>query len=379
MADIFGKTIEDYPQYTAVTEQGGDPLAYARQNAERNPLFQNNPGFRREHNFDVREQAVVGAEPFGFITDNLVAFQAQVERVRYEQYRLDQWVPIKTDVDEGATSVGFSVMDFEGSAGWTDDAGTSLQPVKVSQSPITYPVRAGGAVAEYTREQLRNAQFMGLPLTTELIDEATRRCFRFLEMRGLMGETGTNADWAGLINQRTRASASAANPERVIAQNVNKNFLTDPEKEVAEALSNFISNVSIDSNQLIGGVIGGELIIGLPPTRYAAVSTRTVDNQGSDISIMAFVERYNTWLGKQPGNTLRFAEVKELETAHTGNTPRIAAWVNNSQVMEYAMPIAPRVTEDVRREFATNVPLEFKGAPALYVKYSLGMRYGYGV
>ena len=390
--DIFGKSITDYPQYKKAIEQGIDPLPIARREGERVYRQSFGASGRYDHDFslsfdrDAVTQATVGSEPWGLVSDNLSAFQQAIMRVRYQRFRLDQWVPFYTDMDEGDEHVRFPIMDFEGEAGAVDDEGTALRPVRMKLSQTGYPLVERGAIANYTRSQLRNAQRARIPLRTDLLDWASGRCFRDMEKLGLMGMTDTNPEWAGLINQPTRASASAADPEKVIKEDINLDFTADSTS--AEAIGNriteFVTDMIEDSNGLIGEEVVGELVIGLPGKQLSIVNTHTLNDKGSDISIREHVIRHNDWNDLSPANSLTFARIRQLNTANrtpggTANTPLMIAWVRAQEVLQFGVAIMPRVAEEVRKEFSVNVPLEYKCAPALAVLQPLGMRYGYGI
>ena len=402
MADIFGYTPQDYPQLKRITDDGGDYKQYIRDSTAEIPVFRNNPEgsarpVSRVHNFNVKrqdvkaanasfavpmvEQAAVGPDPLGFFTSNLTAFQAQIERVLYREYMLAEWVPIKTDIPEGANSTGFAIQDFQGSTSWISDDGSDAPSVSTSLSSTSYPLYVSGNIAKYTDEQIRNAMHINLPLTTTLIEQAVMEDLWFMEDKALNGEMGTNTNWRGLLNQPTRDSATDTPAGNVIRENINLDFTADATdaKEIARKIVRFIGAMKNDSKGLLGRRVGGRLMLGLPPSRNLIVQTETLDDKGSDISIAEHIQRHNTWVGARPGNTIEFVEMDELETANTGSTPLMVAWVNNPAVMEFAVSIQPRVKDRVRSYFGEGVPTEAKHAPALYVKYAWGMRYGYGI
>ena len=396
MADIFGFAPHDYAHYKAIDDDGGDYRQYVRQNADRMPIFNDLPGAPKDHNFDypraqaiandaLATQAVEGPATFGTLRDNMTAFDAQVQRIMYEDYRLPDLVPLKTNIDEGANATGFDIMDFQGRAAWIGDPGTDVPRVSVSVSNLTYRLRPLGAAAEYTDEQLRNARFANIPLTTTLIEQAVRECQWFMEDRALNGDTSQNADWRGLLNQQTRASASAANPERIIQQTTTVNYTTADPEDIGQDITAAIGALKNDSRGLVGRRIGGLLNIGLPPSRMLPVVTKTLNDKGADISIQEHVNRHNTWTNARPGNTINWVELNELETAgrDTGTTnnpqPMMVLWVNNPAIMEYAISIQPRIGDEVRDYFKEGVPVYAKAAPALFVKYAWGMRYVIGI
>lgn len=372
MADIFGNTLTDYDQVSNLT--AAEALQALRERNQSIPAFRHD-AVTADHNFDAlgsRKQAYAATTP------NLAAVQAQVDRVVHRESTLADLLPIATNFSTTAGSaVAYPVTETEGGVDWISDTADNIPIVSTSLRYINHRVHALGAAAAYTAEQMRNAVMAGIPLETELIDESVRLCNAFMQEHALLGVTGQTDLFPGLLTQRTRASVTADHPERVISVDVGADLRTADPESAADAVIDFVTAMKRDSAGLIGNAIGGECIVGLPPSRMERVSSRFVGDR--DITIKAHVERDNAYNFARAGNTTRVVELLELENAGPLGAPMMCAWVNDPRVVVYANPVPPRVKDEVRSYFASGIPIESIAAPAVFVKVPLGVRYGTGI
>ena len=95
-----------------------------------NPPFSDNPLLSRMHNF---EALGVGesSDPslVDFVSDNLVAFQAQIDSIG-SRFGLERQVPIKRNIPHNADSTGFDVLE-PGRAGRWDDPKYPIVPTRM--------------------------------------------------------------------------------------------------------------------------------------------------------------------------------------------------------------------------------------------------------
>ena len=112
MADIFGKTPDDY-RFRRDSARGKE-----RSNATR-PACQSArmPAAHPRHDFNALgsgvpkeyHRAADDAQALGFLTNNLLAIQAAVDEVLYNAYRLPMFVHLNTGVPEGADTYGVRI------------------------------------------------------------------------------------------------------------------------------------------------------------------------------------------------------------------------------------------------------------------------------
>ena len=113
MPDIFGREVMDYPQY-----------AYAHEAKVLDGYLENQKAVYGGHGHDFKALGEkfgvritdfeANAQSAGYVTNNLQAVQAVIEEIMYTDYRLDEFVPILTDIPEGAAAYTYRVMDRTG-------------------------------------------------------------------------------------------------------------------------------------------------------------------------------------------------------------------------------------------------------------------------
>lgn len=367
MSDIFGKTT--YRQYEDLRKAGYSPEQYVRDNWENVPATHG-----KDHNFQAmgpsETRNVQGSSPLGYLTDNLVAIQAQVEEVLRIEARFERFTPLKTDIPEGAQTFGVPVTDAVGDAGFIDNRGTDAQSVSISAELVTGQVRVGGNIATYSDEELRAAMFAGMPLQTMTVDSATRRCMRHIERVAFNG----HGDNKGILNQTTGTGT-----DRVRRTAAAKTFDNSNGLEIAKEITDEIGAMVDDTNEVIGEAITGEIVIALPPIQYNRIKSLVVTDTGTDLSVAEHVMRHNGWTDEAVGNTIRFERLNELKTAGSSNSTRMLVLLRSPRIVEFPVAIMPRVKTAIRHEYGVNVPLEYKIGLGAFVKRPAGIRYVDGV
>lgn len=365
--DIFGR--RSYRQYDDLRKRGFDPEQYVQDNWSAVPATAG-----KRHNFDAlggseletRANPVQGSTPLGYVSDNFVAIQARTEEVLRAEARIERLISLKTDIPEGARSFGIPVIDATGEADFIDNFGTNAPTISVGQELETGALHLGGNVAQYSDEELRAAQFVGIPLSTLSVDIATRRCMRHMERVAL---TGTD-QVKGLLNQTTGTGAS-----QVRRRALTSTFEASNGETVAEEINKEIAGMVDETTAVIGDVITGEIVVGLPPIQYGQVKSQVVTNVGSDLSVADFVMQHNGWTDEARGNTIRFERLAELKTAGSSNATRMLVTLRSPLIAEFPVAIMPRVKTAVQAEYGVRVPLEYKIGLGAFVARPAGIRY----
>ena len=365
MADIFGCAPYDYPQYEFVRTHGGDPLSDARERALRNPLFRDTTEYSAEHNFNTE-----GTDNRS-LKDNLVAIQAQVDKVGFAEFQIDQRVPVKVDIADSDSNAYFYHHDIS-----NENKNGSIVRQTIEATTTPHPINYWSAVSKYSSWQInRTMKQYAVPLPAWHIESVARECYQFISEQYLWGQTD---EFAGLLNQ-PRLSSDNEHGVGTSPFGIG-DFEIARADHIVGAFDDFISGMVEYGGGAIGRQVGGRLNIGLPPHEMSVIATRDVSDDGaSGVSIQESVEQHNPWLQLRPDNTLRFSEIPSLDNPYEREKPRIVAWVNSPLVMEFAMPYAPRVSGvlDHYKDLAY-VYLEFACGPGLYVKDARGLRYGDG-
>jgi len=360
MPDIFGKTQSDYKHLTKIGKAG----MLDSHNAQ---LKQRG----RVHNFDAlpsmhRPVAVplndteASAAAVGFATNNYQAMQAQVEEILYDTFRADAFYPIITNIPEGARSYSYRVVNRYGLGKFIDNAGKTANPATVSMQNVPYALEYGGIIPSWTLEDLRNAAFGGISLDTETIRAGTEGCMDHIEQVGISGDSAYG--YTGLIN----------NPDVTITAAGGK-ISTLSAAEMITFIQTRVTAIITATQEIMGRVLKEGMTIYLPVAQ-ADLILHTVMSTDASKSVWEYVKVNNMWT-KYTGQELQMQIIFELAGgAANGTDDRAIFGLNNERIMEFAMPIQPRITQTLPVAYGVEAPMEYK-ISGLNVKRPDGLHY----
>ncbi len=352
MPDIFGRELEDYAHYQALAKQG--ILAHYQQKQQQQSGL-------LPHNFNSLEkrsrlftQAATDAQVISFLTENLQAIHTFIDEEIYQKFRLDRWVPVVTDVPEGATSYAYRIRTRTGKGQLVDDTGRDLPTAAVGLRTVAYKLYTGGIAPTWTKQELRSGLLEGMALDTETLEAGIEGVMDHIEDVGLTGGDIPNA--AGLINQPT--STTSSDDKILQMQVLNTLWTTGTPEELRSAVTDAINQLIATTRETVGTRIRQGLTV------YTSVNVHnklTSTPMGTDAnkSIWEFIQFYNGWT--QYTDTLPILEaVAELSTAATGDKERVIVGINDRRVMELAMPMQPRESQPIYQGFNVSVPIEYR-------------------
>lgn len=316
---------------------------------------------KRGRTLAVNDQVSQGITYF---QNNLEAIQAEIEEILYSAFRLPKYFPMNTSIPEGATSYFYRVVNKFGQGDFIENFGTDAPTAQVSVQKVNYNLQRGGITPVWSREDLRNATFSGVPLDTETIDAATTGCMQHIEQVGL----GTARDqlFEGLLNVSSIPVETAPTPWTQL-----------PPDQLLEEINNVITSIIFDTEEIFGGLIKGRLAIYCPPSLWSYL-VNTPRSATTDTTIWGFLSdlRNNAWSQYTGGDNFEILNVKELETAGVNGTPRVLfGFPDERKIWEMGMSISPRVITILDKAHYLEAPMEYK-ISGLNVKYSgAGLRY----
>jgi hypothetical protein len=323
MRNVFGKTHEQYQHLNKLKSKG---LLDSHLNA-------------------LRTSFVDAAEPsqgFGFSTNNLQAIQSEIEEVLYLNFRLDKYVPINHAIAEGANSYAYRVKNQYGEANFIDSYGKNARSADVSYELLSSVILQGGIDAMWSLQEVRSAQFAGIPLQTDTIDAATRACMNHIEKVGLVGDASKGFE--GLTNNSDIPTETAAT---TLAN----------ASDAADYINAYINQVIVDTNTIASNRITTGLTVYLPVTQFNFLATKKYSDV-ADKSVMDYLKTFNAWTA-QTGNPIKFESVIEFAGAGAGSADRMLIGFNEKSVMEMGNPIMPRVINLMNEGRYFKAPLEY--------------------
>ena len=299
------------------------------------------------------------AQAVHFVTNNLQAVQAFVEEILYTDFRLDAFIPIITNIPEGARTYSYKVTNSYGLGKFIDNAGRDANRSSTSLQNVPYALEYAGIIPSWTLEDLRAAAFAGISLDTETIKAGTEGAMDHIEIVGLTGDS--TFGFTGLVND---ANIPAANSAKTVA-----NMTAD---EMVAYIQTNVSNIISQSAEVMSRIIKTGLTLYLPLAQEALIGDTKLADDASK-TVWEYVSVNNQWT-RRTGQKLKMEAVAELAGAGAGATDRSLFGFNNDRIMELAMPIQPRVIRTLETHYGVDAPMEYK-ISGLNVKRPAVMRY----
>ena len=362
MPDIFGREAISYRHMRDIHAQGPEVLEQYLNSRAQGP-------FGRRHDFAAlngQRMDNAEAQPIGYMTDNLQAVQSVVEEVLYTDFRLDGFIPIITNIPEGAKTYSYRVLDRVGRGRFIDNDGSNAPSANTSLVNVAYPLEYAGIVPEWTREDVRAAMFGGIALDNETVVAATTGAMNHIELVGLSGDAERGLK--GLINQSTGTRGVSRTDATAAIDSMTGD-------EIVEFLQGEVTEIITTSAEVFGRSIRSGLSIYLPLEQGAiVVNKRLTDIEKTAWEYFAEHNLWFTYTGERPMLNL----VAELDGAGAGGNDRMIVALKNERVMEMAMPISPRAIGMYDRGYTFCAPMEYK-ISGLNIKRPTGVRYIDGV
>ena len=367
MPDIFGREAEDYAVVRAYQEAG---LWEQRQQA----LAERLPHAHPVHDFralaqlpEIFARAEPNAQVLGYIVNSLQAVQTAIDEVMYLKYRLPDYMPMNTDMPEGADSYLVRILDRTGRGQFITNVGDDAPVAGVSQRTENQRLFYAGIDALWTIEDVRRSLMSGIALDIRTIEAAVEGSMDHMEAVGLKGSDALPNAPKGLVN-----FATGDGKVNLQTQAANMKFDDLTGQQIYELIVDDVSWVIEISREVFSTNITMGMTVYLPTGQYNRLSSRFIgDNQ--ERSIMRAIKEDNPWT-ERTGNPVEFRSVPELEKAGASSADRMIVACRDDRVFEMGVSIMPRVIEVMSKGRYVCAPVEYKFSP-VFMKRPTVMRY----
>ena len=378
MADIFGRQPTDYAHIRALMKVGKWEEQQRACEAAGRP-----------HNFDAlggngkvsrsMERVLPGdiarAEPnaqaAGYLTNNLQAVANVIDEVLYlGGRRVSRFIPIRTDIAQGAKSYIRRVVDRVGRGAFITSEGTDAPSAKASLRAQPIPLGYGGIDGEWTAEDLRAAMFGGFPLDMEVVRAATEGALSHIARVAFNGDAHftSSSMQQGLVGFSTGTDADDVRLTTLTSQT----WATRTGEQIIAHMRNAVSHIINDTKETLSENVMADLVIALPTTQFDLVSSLRY-GEASDRSVAAWFAMNNPWTVRT-GRPVQFLSLPELESAGGSNAARMAVYVKDVAVMEQAHAISPRMLRVLDMGRVICAQMEYKVGP-LFLARPDGINY----
>lgn len=268
-------------------------------------------------------------QAYEFLVGQIAYIETTVYQRRYPDIQYPSLIPIDSSAGEWAQSIIYYSADSAGEADWFSHLATDMNLADVSMEQFSKGIEMGGIGYSYTLQELNIAQQLNRPLTADKGNAARRRYEEFVDRKALRGDTAKG--WEGLINNSNVTRVDAANdgtgPSRLWSTKTGDQILRD--------INDVLSAVWTESNTV---ELADTLLLG--PTRWIALGTRRLGSN-TDTSIWEYIMKNNAYTMKT-GLPLTIRSVLGLDTAGSGSTSRMVAYMRDPDVVKMHIPMRHR-------------------------------------
>lgn len=302
----------------------------------------------------------------GFVQSQTSQIEAGLYRHKYPDLDYASLIPVDTSANPFIKSVTYYNIDGAGKAEWINGNAKDIPLVGIQMGSSETPVYMAGIGYDYGYEEVNQAAMLGISLPNEKAFYARRAYEEMVYNIALNGDTAKGFE--GLFSYTGVPAASVANDG------------TGPSTLWSTKTGDLIAR---DINALIVGMFSAtntvEManVVILPIERYLDIATKRMDANGSDMTVLEFIRRYNVYTA-QTGQPLDIRGARGLLTKGSGNSARMIAYRKSPEVLKLHIPMPHRflpLQVDVLRYL---VPGVFR-LGGLDIRLKKAVRYGDGI
>lgn len=261
--------------------------------------------------FDANETA--------FLARQLEQIRARSYDIKYAPLDAVSFLPVDTEISNGVEAVTYRQYEMFGMAKIVADYANDFPTANVIAREFTSKVKSLGASYQYSIQEMRAAQFSGVPLEQRKANAARRGID---QMHNTLARVGSSADGLlGFLNQSNTTTFSVPNGAAGTATWVTKT----PDEIVADMFD--IAQGIVTSTK---GVEIPDTIL-LPLAQHGLVSTRRMGD-GSDATILEYFLKASPWVKS-------VLPWHELAGAGVGPTDRMVCYRKDPDALQYIMPV----------------------------------------
>ena len=342
MPDIFGKEPRDYEwvrylQAENLWEEHQRALieqARFEVNKTVAPHDFNAIGTRAQ----IQQRAIEDQSAIGFLTNNLLSIQTQIDEIMYTAYRLPEFVSLNTSIPVGSSEYGVIVRDRVGRAARVSSPGYDAPSATISQGLVSRPLHYYGLDAEWSVQELRGAQMAGRALDTDSIEAAV---VGSLETMEAVAFTGGGYDGAtGLVNQPTTGTGT----DVVRSSTAGQTFANGTAEQIRTSITTELSKVIENSAETLGRNINTGMTVYLPGEQYDLLNSRYLGDN-AERTVMRGLMEDNPWTYFTNGSPLMIMRLLELDAARNPGSAndRMITTLKHPRICEMGISIMPRV------------------------------------
>lgn len=305
-------------------------------------------------------------EHFGFVQSQTSHIEAGVYRHRYPDLDYASMIPVDSSANPFVKSVTYYDIDGAGRAKWINGNAKDIPLVGIQMGSTETAVAMAGIGYDYGYEEVNQAAMLGLNLGSEKAFYANRAYQQKVYDVAFTGDT--EKGWEGLFDYTGVPAASVA------ADGTGSSTLWST--KTGDLIARDVNALLIGMHSATNTVEMADSLI-LPIERYQTIATTRMDANGSDMTVLEFIRRYNV-LTAMTGRPLDIRGMRGMLTIGSGSSARMIAYRKSPEVMKLHIPMPLRflpVQVDVLRYL---VPGVFR-LGGLDIRLKKAVRYADGI
>ncbi len=299
---------------------------------------------------DQRLQGRDAGEALAYLISQLAYTEGQMFEKMYTPMQFREFVPI-TNEGSWADTIRYELMDWAGVGKRISGAGHDLPSVDVQFGERTFPVVTGGIKYGYNYEEMMKSYFFRKPLPTARQGAALNGAERHLNNVALFGE----GNLTGLFNNANVPQGNA--PTGTWGSASVTNILADFNTMLYNVLNN-TGNNDYPTDVLMA------------PSAFQFIATKPLDTaNASNKTVLTYLQD-NNFVTATTGKKLNIRPAFGLNTAGSGSTRRMMAYVKDQNRLKMHIPVEVQFLAPQFFNLATNVPgtYRYSGVEVRYPK-----------
>ena len=261
----------------------------------------------------------------GFVRSQTTHVESQVYRKKYSGIQYPELIPVDTSAHPYSTSVTYTSMNGAGEAKWINGGADDVPMVGTEMEQFQTPVFTAAIGYDWGFEEVGQAQMLGINLASEKAATARRVYEEMVDRVALEGDTAKG--FSGLFDYPGVPAASVAND----GTGSGTAWSTKDADKIIRDINDLLSGVYVDTRTT---ALADTLL--LPFTIWNTIAAKRIPD--TQMTIGQYVEQNNIYT-MRTGQPLMIRDVRGLETAGAGSTPRMVAYRRDPEVLKLHIPM----------------------------------------
>lgn len=302
----------------------------------------------------VARVAKLDSKDSAFLDLQLQAIEATVYKKLYPELKARQFIPLKTDVPEGAESFAYYVFDVFGQADWVSNYSDELPTQGVRGEKVVGKVEGIADSYSYSSQDLRAAAMAHMSLDSEFATSARERIERMVDAVAALGST--SKQFVGMLRHPNVPVLTATG---VWASQTGDVILKD--------LHRFASTIRSTTKE----IFTPDTLL-LDTESFDLIASKLVNSNGDTgttvlkafLNTSPYIKTVQSW--------------NKLMTASEAGGKRAVAYKRDPRVLQLVIPMETLQHEPQRRGLRYVVPMEMRFG-GMVIRQPIAMTYMDGI